>query len=84
MAHPQHAKPLAHGPPTKEVDLEVVVEDNDHVLLPKVVHGGLVGEESALRAGPPLQEHDQLCGRGGSALQDACPGAPRPAALHRL
>lgn len=76
IAHPQHAKPLTHGPPTEEVDLEVVVKDDNCVLLPKAVHGGLVGEESALRAGPPLQEHDQLCGRAGSALRDACPAPP--------
>lgn len=82
IAHPQHAKPLTHGPPTKEVDLKVVVKDDNCVLLPKVVHGGLVGEESALRAGPPLQEHDQLCGRVGSALQDACPCPPLSS--HRL
>ena len=62
IAHPQHTEALAHGPPTEEVDFKVVVEDDDYMLLPKAVHRGLVGEQGALRARPPLQQHHQLCG----------------------
>lgn len=75
IAHPQHAEALAHGPPTEEVNFKVVVEDDDCMLLPKGVHRGLVGEQGALRARPPLQEHDQLCGH----MRGRQPGVDRHA-----
>ena len=43
ITDPQDAISFTHGPATKEVDLEVVVEDNDDMLCSKLVHRSLVG-----------------------------------------
>lgn len=39
----KNTKSFTDGPATQEVDLEIVVKDDDHVLLAKHVCRGLVG-----------------------------------------
>lgn len=43
ITDPQDAISFTHGPATKEVDLEVVVEDDNDMFFSKLVHRSLVG-----------------------------------------
>lgn len=55
--YPQHSKALRHSPATQEVDFKVVIQDDDDMLFPKGIHCSLVGEQGALCARPPFQQH---------------------------